>query len=78
MTRLTVTRSEEQDKRLRERAESCRQPISEVVRSILDDAISEWDRRRAEPPPFLGLIDVEMPFTAAESEEELARIVAET
>lgn len=77
MTRLTVTLSEEQDRRLREQAESSRMPISELVRSILDDAISEWDRRRAEPPPFLGLIDVEMPFTAAEAEEELARIIAE-
>ena len=77
MTRLTVTLTEDQAQRLRREAEAKRITVSELVRDAVDEALRTCEERRAAPPAFLGIIDVELPYSAADIDEELAKIVAE-
>lgn len=73
MTRLTVTLTDEQTKRLRREAEAKRLTVSELVRAAIDDLLRESDERSASAPGFIGIASVDLPYNARDLDSELSK-----
>ena len=77
MKRITVTLTEEQEARLRDEAERRSVSAAELLQEAIDEVIERWEGCGFEPPPFLGILDIKLPYTSDEVEERLAEIIAE-
>ena len=74
MKRITVTITDEQAERLARRSERCGLPVSAVVREILE---LEYGSRKSPFADLIGIASKELPYSAANIDEELAKTYAD-
>jgi ribbon-helix-helix CopG family protein len=69
MKRITVTLTDEQHERLCMEARRRRLGISEIIREKVDEDLT----REASLPGFVGLANVQLPYTSLDIDTELAK-----
>lgn len=77
MKRITVTLTEEQEARLRDEAERRSVSAAELLQEAIDEVIERWEGCGFEPPGFIGISDVALPYNARDMDVELARTFGE-
>ena len=70
MKRVTISIDEQQHERLRSEAKRRGLSVSELIRERLDD---HHAARRRRIPGFVGLADKQLPYTAEQVDDELAK-----
>jgi hypothetical protein len=70
MKRVTITIADEQHERLCAEARQRGLSMSELIRERLDD---HREARRRRIPGFVGLVDKQLPYTAEQVDDELAK-----